>query len=192
MITTVSSPPSPPSRPRPATGTTRRAVLATRLGDLTLVLEEDRPGDAVVTGLYFPGHWTRPDRATKGEPVAAQDHPLARRAAQQLADYLDGRRRGFDLPLRLDGSPLHRAVWRLLEEIPYGATTTYGALAAQVGAPAQAVGQAVGANPVSVVVPCHRVLGADGSLTGYAGGLGRKRALLAIEEPDPATRGTLF
>lgn len=175
--------------------TTRRAVLPTRLGDLTVVVEDADPGecvDAVVTGLYFPGHWTRPDRATKGEPVRVADDPLAAELHAQLTAYLDGERRDVDVPLRLVGTPLHRRVWALLRQIPYGGTSTYGALAAQVGAPAQAVGQAVGANPVSVVVPCHRVLGADGSLTGYAGGLERKRALLALEEPDPSTRGTLF
>lgn len=176
MITSVVTP----------TGT-RHTLAPTSLGDLTLVLDDD-----ALVGVYFPGHWTRPERAGSGREVELADDPLAVEVRDQLVAYLAGERRHFDLPLRLDGTDLHRRVWARLQEIPYGATTTYGALAAEVGAPAQAVGQAVGANPISVVVPCHRVLGSDGSLTGYAGGLDRKRALLALEEPDPAGRGALF
>lgn len=170
----------------PSTGT-RHAHASTTLGELTLVLD----GDALV-GLYFPGHWTRPERAGTDREVPVASDRLAGCVRDQLVAYLAGERRDFDLPLRLDGSDLHRRVWTLLQQIPYGETTTYGALAAEVGAPAQAVGQAVGANPISIVVPCHRVVGSDGSITGYAGGLERKRALLALEEPDATTRGALF
>lgn len=107
----------------------------------------------------------------------------------QLTDYFAGKRRCFDLPLALHGTEFQLSVWALLRTIPAGETTTYGALARKLGEQrggripsAQAVGGAVGHNPVSIVVPCHRVVGANGSLTGYAGGLERKAALLTLEE----------
>jgi methylated-DNA-[protein]-cysteine S-methyltransferase len=105
------------------------------------------------------------------------------RVRAQLAEYFDGRRRGFDLPLKPAGSPFELAVWRALEAIPYGETMSYGELAARIGRPdaARAVGTANGRNPIAVIVPCHRVIGADGSLTGYGGGLERKRLLLDLE-----------
>lgn len=164
---------------------TRRAVLPTRLGELTVVLE----GDAVA-GLYFPGHWRDPQRAEVGEEVAHD--PLAAMVHQQLGEYLDGARRSFELPLALRGSDFHRRVWERLLAIPYGEKVTYGALATELGAAAQAIGGAVGQNPVSIIVPCHRVVGADGSLTGYAGGVERKRALLELEEPAADRVDRLF
>jgi methylated-DNA-[protein]-cysteine S-methyltransferase len=109
---------------------------------------------------------------------------VLRETEQQLADYFAGRRRQFDLPLDLShGTAFQQSVWQALLAIAPGRTTSYGALALAVGKPAavRAVGAAVGRNPISVIVPCHRVLGADGSLTGYAGGLERKRALLELE-----------
>jgi methylated-DNA-[protein]-cysteine S-methyltransferase len=101
----------------------------------------------------------------------------------QLADYFAGRRTTFDLPLAMAGSPFQRRVWRALQEIPYGETTSYGEIARRVGVPSgpRAVGVANGQNPVAVIVPCHRVVGTDGSLTGYGGGLERKRLLLELE-----------
>jgi methylated-DNA-[protein]-cysteine S-methyltransferase len=101
----------------------------------------------------------------------------------QLADYFAGRRTTFDLPLAMTGSPFQRRVWRALQQIPYGETTSYGEIARRVGVPSdpRAVGVANGQNPVAVIVPCHRVIGADGSLTGYGGGLERKRLLLELE-----------
>jgi methylated-DNA-[protein]-cysteine S-methyltransferase len=101
----------------------------------------------------------------------------------QLAEYFDGRGRSFDLPLKPTGSPFELAVWRALLEIPYGETVSYGELAARIGRPdaARAVGVANGRNPIAVIIPCHRVIGADGSLTGYGGGLERKRLLLDLE-----------
>lgn len=113
----------------------------------------------------------------------------ALRAATRWLDvYFSGRDPGFTPPLHLSGTPFRKAVWRRLLEIPYGRTTTYGALAkkiaADLGVPrmsAQAVGGAVGHNPVALIVPCHRVVGADGSLTGYAGGLDKKARLLSLE-----------
>jgi methylated-DNA-[protein]-cysteine S-methyltransferase len=101
----------------------------------------------------------------------------------QLAEYFAGERSVFDLPLEMTGSPFQRRVWRALQEIPYGKTTSYGEIARRIGPQAdpRAVGQANGSNPIAVIVPCHRVIGADGSLTGYGGGLERKRLLLELE-----------
>ena len=101
----------------------------------------------------------------------------------QLADYFDGLRTGFDLPLAMEGSPFQLRAWRALQDIPYGETISYGEQARRIGRPAdpRAVGQANGRNPIAVIVPCHRVIGADGSLTGYGGGLERKRRLLELE-----------
>ena len=112
------------------------------------------------------------------------DHPVLRLAAEQLQQYLRGDRQPFDLPLDLaGGTAFQQAVWQALLRIPRGQTTSYGALARQMDRPTavRAVGAAVGRNPLSMVVPCHRVLGKDGSLTGYAGGLDRKTALLRLE-----------
>ncbi|GAC1501327.1 MAG: methylated-DNA--[protein]-cysteine S-methyltransferase [Steroidobacteraceae bacterium] len=108
--------------------------------------------------------------------------PLAA-AVQQLNEYFAGARRGFDLPLRFDGTAFQRRVWEELRKIPYGETWSYGQLARRIGNPgaSRAVGLANGRNPISILAPCHRVIGADGSLTGYGGGLDRKRWLLAHE-----------
>jgi methylated-DNA-[protein]-cysteine S-methyltransferase len=106
-----------------------------------------------------------------------------REAVRQLAEYFAGDRRKFDLPLRLEGTDFQRRVWQVLTEIPYGETWSYGQLAQRIGNPkgCRAVGLANGRNPISILVPCHRVIGADGSLTGYGGGVERKRWLLAHE-----------
>jgi methylated-DNA-[protein]-cysteine S-methyltransferase len=150
------------------------AVLATRLGDLTLVGE-----NGILTGLYFPRHWPRPDRAAFGPRTDAGFDD----AARQLEDYLAGRRTDFDLRWRAEGSEFDRRVWELISAVPYGQTTTYGDLARRIGAGTDPrdVGVAVGRNPLCIIVPCHRVVGSTGKLTGYAGGLDRKRALLDIE-----------
>jgi methylated-DNA-[protein]-cysteine S-methyltransferase len=107
-------------------------------------------------------------------------------AVEQLTAYFAGELRVFDLPLALGGTPFQERVWAALREIPYGQTASYGELAREIGRPAasRAVGAANSRNPVAIVVPCHRVVGADGSLTGYAGGLDRKRALLDLEAAD--------
>lgn len=106
-------------------------------------------------------------------------------ATAELAAYWRGEAVRFAVPLDLHGTPFQRAVWSALLQVAHGHTSTYGALARAVGRPAaaRAVGAAVGRNPVSVIVPCHRIVGGDGSLTGYAGGLPRKQALLALESP---------
>jgi methylated-DNA-[protein]-cysteine S-methyltransferase len=112
----------------------------------------------------------------------AAEEPFAD-VSRQLAEYFAGRRTVFDVPLAISGSPFQRRVWRALQDIPYGETISYGELARRIGVPSasRAVGVANGHNPISVIVPCHRVIGADGSLTGYGGGLERKRVLLELE-----------
>lgn len=115
-------------------------------------------------------------------------------AVAQLQEYFDGMRQEFDLPLDLLGTPFQRRVWAALLTIPYGQTRTYGEIARQIEAPgaSRAVGLANGHNPIGIIVPCHRVIGANGSLTGYGGGLGRKRTLLGMEKSAVSTIPTLF
>jgi methylated-DNA-[protein]-cysteine S-methyltransferase len=159
--------------------TRRHAVVSTEeLGELTLVAE----GPSLI-GVYFPGHWTLPDPATFGPLVEAADDPVLAVATGQLQEFLRGGRTGFDLDTAVHGSAFDERVWGLLRELPYGETTTYAELAERLGdrTLARRVGQAVGRNPLSIVVGCHRVLGSDGELRGYAGGLERKRFLLALE-----------
>jgi methylated-DNA-[protein]-cysteine S-methyltransferase len=150
---------------------TRHTVLSSPIGDLTVVRDDDG-----VTGLYFPQHWTRPDRTAFGPRTDDGFEDVA----AQLVDYFAGRRRDFDLPLHADGDALQRQVWALIAAIPYGSTVNYGHLARTLGRTAQEVGAAVGSNPLSILVGCHRVVGANGKLTGYAGGLARKRRLLDL------------
>jgi methylated-DNA-[protein]-cysteine S-methyltransferase len=154
----------------------RKALWKGPLGPM-IVASTDRG----IAGVWFEGQKHMPDHARW--QVAADD-PLIVRAIAQLADYFAGRRSAFDLPLDLQaGTRFQQSVWRALLAIPHGATTHYSAIGRDIGAPsaARAVGAAVGRNPVSVVVPCHRVLGTGGSLTGYAGGIERKSALLKLE-----------
>ena len=115
----------------------------------------------------------------------AKETTLIKETAKQLNEYFSGKRRSFDLPLCLSGTPFQKSVWTALQTIPYGETRSYGQIAMQIGNPkaARAVGMANNRNPVSVIVPCHRVIGADGSLTGYGGGLHIKRCLLELEQP---------
>jgi methylated-DNA-[protein]-cysteine S-methyltransferase len=169
--------------------TARHTVIDTSLGDVTLVATAGH-----VTGLYFPGHRPEPDRHRFGAFVTAADDPLLREFGGQLGRYLAGERTDFDLPVATDGDEFQEQVWALLQRIPYGQTTTYGALATELGdrSLAQAVGQAVGRNPLCIVIPCHRVVGSNGALTGYAGGLRRKRFLLSREEPARVVVGGLF
>ena len=148
--------------------------LPTRLGDL-LVTDHGRG----LSGLYFPDH-------RRGPQVAASwlaDPTPFRDLASLLDTYLRGEDVSFDVALDLRGTTFQLEVWEVLRRVPVGTTVSYGELAAAVGRPsaARAVAAAVARNPVSIVVPCHRVIGADGSLTGYAGGLERKRTLLSME-----------
>ena len=149
-------------------------VLTTRLGMVTVV----REGKAL-TGLYFPRHWPRPDRTAFGPRTDEGFDDVAR----QLGEYLGGDRRLFELPVKINGADFDRRVWELIAGVPYGETTTYGDLARSLGpgTDPRDVGAAVGRNPLCIVIPCHRVIGSTGKLTGYAGGLGRKRTLLEIE-----------
>ncbi len=138
-----------------------------------------------LAGVWFEGQRHMPDTSRWARDDATPpSHPVLRQAITQLDEYFAGRRTQFDLPLDLQGGTgFQQAVWQALLAIPSGATTSYGEIGARIGRPAavRAVGAAVGRNPVSVIVPCHRVLGRDGSLTGYAGGLARKTALLQLE-----------
>jgi methylated-DNA-[protein]-cysteine S-methyltransferase len=154
----------------------RHAVVPTELGDLTLVAE----GGALV-GVYFPEHRPQPDRTGFGESVSLTDDPFLATAAEQIGDYVDGRRDGFDLPLDASGADRARQVWDLIAAVPRGETTTYAALGRAVGVGPRVAGQYVARNPLCVVVPCHRVVASDGRLTGYAGGVDRKRQLLELE-----------
>jgi len=134
-----------------------------------------------LVGAWFEGQAHLPDLSGLSQ---APDHPVLLQASAQLAEYFAGQRLRFDLTLDLsNGTAFQNAVWQALLTIAAGRTLSYGALATQLGKPhaVRAVGAAVGRNPISIIVPCHRVLGADGSLTGYAGGLQRKTALLQLE-----------
>lgn len=149
-------------------------TLESPLGELLLT------GDGeCLTGLYLPrqkhGHAVQPDWK--------RDAAQFRAVITQLSAYFASELRDFELPLRPQGSAFQQAVWQALRVIPFGATESYGALATRLGRPgaARAVGLANGRNPISIIVPCHRVIGADGSLTGYGGGIARKRWLLAHE-----------
>jgi methylated-DNA-[protein]-cysteine S-methyltransferase len=162
-------------------GAATHTTIQSSLGDLTAVAR-----DGSVTGLYFPHHWYLPDRAAFGRCSDAGFDDVRR----QLDEYLAGERREFDVPVDAAGSPFQEQVWQLISRIPYGTTVSYGELARELGrVTAQEVGAAVGRNPVSIIIPCHRVVGANGALTGYAGGLRRKRMLLDLEA-DAAGRST--
>ena len=168
---------------------TRHAVIDGPLGELTLVAD----GDALI-GVYFRHHWYRPSTDTFGPRVDAGDDAVLAEARTQLDEFLAGDRARFDLPTKAHGDDLQRRIWDRLTAIPYGETVTYGDLAAELadGTTAQQVGTAVGRNPLSIVVPCHRVVGKDGKLTGYAGGLERKKFLLDLEEPADVRAARLF
>jgi methylated-DNA-[protein]-cysteine S-methyltransferase len=168
--------------------TRAHVVIPSPIGDLTVVAE-----DGAVTHLLMDAAKYRPDPEAFGEVGDLTDEPFAA-ASVQLAAYFAGALTEFDLPLAPRGDDFHQRVWALLREIPYGETRSYGQLARALGDRnlAQAVGTANGRNPIAVVVPCHRVIGADGSLVGYAGGLARKRYLLALEEPPADQSGRLF
>ena len=146
------------------------------VGELLLTAD-----DKALTGIYFDDG--RDHHVIEDDWKERATLPVLKDARQQLEEYFAGRREEFDLPLAPKGTPFQRRVWKALERIPYGETQSYGEIARKIGKPkaVRAVGAANGANPLSVVVPCHRVIGTDGSLTGYGGGLPRKRALLALE-----------
>lgn len=134
-----------------------------------------------LAGAWFVGGQHVPD--VSGDWQRAPDHPLLQTAQDQLSEYFSGQRREFSLPLAPRGTPFQRAVWRAIACVPYGATASYLEIARRAGraAAARAAGAATGRNPWSIIVPCHRVVGTDGALTGYAGGLQRKQAMLRLE-----------
>lgn len=138
--------------------------------------------------------WERdnPARVRLGELAQTSSHPVLAQTERQLAEYFAGRRRTFSVPLDLRGTPFQRGVWEALLAIPFGETRTYHEIAAQLGNPqaTRAVGAANGRNPISIVVPCHRVIGASGKLTGFAGGLDAKSLLLNLEQSRPAETKT--
>lgn len=150
------------------------STLSSPIGELLLVSDDEH-----LTGIYMQSErhvdkrqrdWQRDDHALRG-------------ARQQLQDYFAGTLTEFDLPLAAQGTVFQQRVWKALREIPYGATISYGELARRIGQPtaSRAVGLANGQNPISIIVPCHRVIGSNGSLTGYGGGIERKQWLLAHE-----------
>ena len=140
--------------------------------------------DAGMAGVYFDRqkHHPKHDGDWKHDPQNAH----LKRAKRQLAEYFAGKRKEFDLALDPRGTSFQKAVWKAISGVPYGATISYGELARRSGFPesARAAGAATGRNPIGIIVPCHRIVGADGSLTGYAGGLAKKRALLALESGE--------
>lgn len=158
---------------------TVHAELDSPIGPLTLVAR-----DGALTGLYMQVRGHEPSPAALGEPAGTDADPVLAEASCQLKAYFAGQLTDFDLPLALDGTEFQQTVWAGLRQIPYGETISYGELATRIGQPSasRAVGLANGRNPVSIVVPCHRVIGASGSLTGYGGGLDRKRFLLSLEQ----------
>jgi methylated-DNA-[protein]-cysteine S-methyltransferase len=164
---------------RTAAGQRSHAVIGSPIGPLTLIVQDGR-----LAGVRMEITRYQPDAGAPGAVVARESDPVLAAAASQLDAYFRGELTSFDLPLALEGTQFQRCVWAALQSIPYGETVSYGELAGRIGQPSasRAVGLANGRNPVAIVVPCHRVIGADGSLTGYGGGVDRKRFLLALEQ----------
>jgi methylated-DNA-[protein]-cysteine S-methyltransferase len=162
--------------------TAHHTTISSPIGEL--MLRGD--GEALTAVEMEPHRWTPPS-----EPDSRREPALFHAAVEQLAAYFAGELTEFDLPLAPKGTPFQLRVWQALRTIPYGHTCSYGELAAQLGSPgaSRAVGLANGRNPLAVVVPCHRVIGSDGTLTGYGGGLDRKRWLLGHESAVLLARG---
>ena len=150
--------------------------VSTPLGPMVLASD----GDAL-TGAWFDGQRHQPPIGDAWQ--RRRDLPILRRAADELAAYFAAERTAFTLPLAPAGTPFQREVWQAISTVPYGETIAYRDLAAAIGRPAsiRAAAAATGRNPLSIVIPCHRIVGADGALTGYAGGIDRKRTMLALE-----------
>jgi methylated-DNA-[protein]-cysteine S-methyltransferase len=164
----------------PAPGSRCHAVMDSPCGELTLVATDGR-----LSGLYMTQQRHRPAQETFGEP---DPEPFAE-VIHQLKEYFAGRLTVFDLQITLRGTDFQRTVWAELRKIPYGETISYGQLADRLGKPSasRAVGLANGKNPIGIIVPCHRVVGASGDLTGYGGGLERKQLLLDFERETSGT-----
>jgi len=163
------------------------AHLDSPLGQLLLTSREGE-----LSGLYFTD---QPHARIAPEWVRRDDADIFTQTAQQLEEYASGERESFDLPLGLSGTPFQALVWNAIAAIPFGEALTYGELAERIGRSprdARAVGMATGQNPVSWIIPCHRVVGKNGALTGYAGGVARKRALLEFEAAESAGRNAIL
>ena len=145
-------------------------------GQMLLVAHEEG-----LAGVYFDGQKYLPQVASQWRRDA--QHAALRQAKRELAEYFGGERKRFDVALAPEGTPFQRSVWKAIASVGFGETISYGELAKRAGCPgsARAAGAATGRNPIGIIVPCHRIVGSNGSLTGYAGGLDRKRALLALE-----------
>lgn len=155
--------------------------IASRVGKLKLIAHQK----ALIAILWEN---EKPHRVRLGAMVEDKTHPILQEAEKELREYLSGSRKAFEIPYELIGSEFQRKVWEALRNIPYGETLTYGEIANQIGKPkaVRAVGAAIGRNPLSIIIPCHRVIGANGQLTGFAGGLQVKSALLKLEShPKP-------
>ena len=168
-----------------ASGRLRRAPAPTCFGEFTVVGD-----DTAVTAIHFPGE-SPPDDGSWGEPIDASGHPVLDGAAHQLAAFLCGERTDFDLPLRPHGTDFQHRAWAALLTIPFGETRSYREQAEAIGRPTavRAVGAANGRNPIPVVIPCHRVVGSSGLLTGYAGGTALKARLLSLESGQQTFAG---
>ena len=154
-----------------------RTTLPSPLGELTLVAD-----DAALVAILWPDD--KPGRVRLEATAENPNHPVLAAAATQLTEYFAGKRTAFDLPLAPRGTAFQCDVWRALDAIPYGETRSYADIARAIGRPTatRAVGAANGRNPISIVTPCHRVIGRSGALTGFAGGLAAKQHLLALEQ----------
>jgi len=163
-------------------------LVASPLGDIALRVE-----DEMLTGVFFVGQKYYPSLLLASDQRGLPK--IVRNAQEQLAEFFRGERRVFDLPLLMKGTPFQLQVWQQLSRIPYGEIVSYGSMAKSMGLSsghARAVGTANGKNPISIIVPCHRVIGGSGDLTGYAGGIDRKRALLSLENAIGAPEGFGF
>jgi methylated-DNA-[protein]-cysteine S-methyltransferase len=186
--TTTGTTLSIPAGPSSVTGPVLYATMQSPVGEVTLsgVRSATAPGGIALASLKM-GTWkasNRRDRDTGVEPGWVRAQEEFGHAIGQLEEYFRGERTEFDFEYAAHGTPFQERVWAALKKIPYGTTTTYGRITAGLGldrVQARAVGGAVGSNPLGIVVPCHRVIGADGSLTGYAGGLANKETLLVLE-----------
>ena len=160
------------------TSTLTSTTMSSPVGELTLIAS-----DAGLRAVLWPVE--RDGRVTFAEDIENGDHPVLSAAKTQIAEYLAGERSSFDLPLDLVGTDFQIDVWHALGAIPFGETQSYGELADGLGKPgaARAVGAATGRNPVSIIIPCHRLVGSSGKLTGFAGGIDAKRWLLQHEQP---------
>lgn len=156
---------------------TKYKIIKSPVGPLTLVIK-----DQILQAILWDND--KPNRVKLDQMTEDKKDPILLETERQLNEYFSGKRKTFNLPMEACGTPFQEEVWEALNQIPYGVTCTYKDIAVKINRPAavRAVGTAIGRNPISIIIPCHRVIGTDGSLTGFAGGLDRKRLLLDLEE----------